>query len=63
MSVKLYNVLAYQHPYVWFAAGEVAVSVAALVPGFHTLVIFLVLRVHGDVHRFANVKLVHHDIT
>ena len=55
--------LAYQHAYVVLAAFALAVFVAAVQLGFHTLVIFLVLRVHGDVHRFANVKLVHHDIT
>ena len=62
-NVNVYVFLAYQHAYVWLAAFALAAFVAALVPGFHTLVCFLVLRVHGDVHRFANVKLVHHEIT
>ena len=58
-----YVFLAYQHAYVVFAAFAVAAFVAAVQLGFHTLVIFLVLRDHGDVHRFANVRLVHHEIT
>ena len=59
-AVKLnaYVFLVYQHAYVVLAA-----FVAAVQLGFQILVIFLVLDVLGAVHRFANVKLVHHDIT
>ena len=35
-----------------------ALFVAALVHGFHSLVIFNVLGVLGSVHRLANIKLV-----
>ena len=64
-AVKLnaYVFLVYQHAYVVLAAFAVVAPVAAVQLGFQILVICLVLRVHGDVHRFANVKLVHHDIT
>jgi len=62
-NVNTYVFLAYQHAYVVLLALALAAFVAALVPGFHSLVIFLVLGVLGAVHRLANVRLVPLGIT
>ena len=62
-TVNVYVFLAYQHAYVVLVAFAVASFVAAVQLGFQILVIFLVLGVLGAVHKFVNVKLVHHDIT
>ena len=57
-NVSVYVSLSYQHAYVVFDAFAVTTFVAAVVDGFHTLVIFRVLGVVGCVHRLDNVKLV-----
>ena len=62
-NVNVYVLLSYQHAYVVLLAFALAAFVAALVPGFHTLVIFLVLGVLGAVHKLDNVKLVPLGIT
>ena len=57
-SFNVYVSLSYQHAYVVLLAFAVALFVAAVVHGFHSLVIFNVLGVLGAVHKLANVKLV-----
>ena len=58
VNVNVYVFLSYQHAYVVFVAFALATLLAALVPGFHTLVIFLLLGIVGAVHKLLNVKLV-----
>ena len=62
-NVNTYVLLAYQHAYVVLLALALAFSVAALVPGFHSLVIFLVLGVLGAVHNSESVRLLPLGIT
>ena len=62
-NVNVYVSLSYQHAYVVLLAFAVALFVAALVQGFHSLVIFRLLGVVGWSHRLVNVKLVPLGIT